>query len=465
MPAPNTRDRKVLVIAYGFPPIAHAGVYRTIRFCRYLPENGWKPVVITIREYPDIHKDPALLKRLPAEVRIYRTPILDPWRAIQRYRRREAQRIAASGGRTDPGPLVRAAGRIKSLTLSAIAKLFSIPDHMVLWIPFAVVRGIRLMKSEDFDVIYTSSPPHSEHIAGLILAKIFRKPWVADLRDPIVGNFNTSDLYRFELRIHGLLERVIVNAADAVVAVTGHHRRDLSERYPHLAPRFTVITNGFDPAQSENIVPERFDRFTIIFAGSIYGTISPDFFVEALKRWLETKDPSVRDHIQALFYGMGCDRAQSLAEGLGLGGVVRTSGLIPQEEIFRKLKGADLLLLILGDDEKSRGIISSKVFEYMALRRPIMAIVPEGETLELLRRYGRAHHVPHGDYGAFARAMNTAFDAYLHGSREAGPDFDTSAFDARRQVKDLIRVFNQARLHAPAASGRKRLRRVAGDQR
>lgn len=460
----NPQERKVLVIAYGFPPIAHAGVYRTIRFCRYLPENGWKPTVITIREDKDIHSDPALLERLPAEVRIHRTYIPDPWRAVLRYRRREAEREAAAGP-VARGFLARGAIKGRNLALSIISKLFSIPDHMVLWVPFAVARGIRLMRREDFDVIYTSSPPHSGHLAGLILAKLFRKPWVADFRDPVLDNFNIKDLYRFEIAIHGLLERAVVRAADMVVTVTGYHEQALSKRYPDQASRFAVITNGFDPAQFENIEPERFDRFTIIFAGTLYGTIRPDFFVRALSQWLETKDPAVRERVQALFYGMGCEKAHVLASELGLGGVVRSSGLVPQEEIFRKLKGADLLLLILGDDEKSRGIISSKIFEYMALMRPILAIVPEGEALEVLRRYGSTRHVPHNDYGAFMQAMDSAFEAYLHGAKEAEPDFDASAFDARRQVKDLIRVFNQARLHAPAVSGRKRQPRAAGDAR
>ena len=463
MDTPDLEQKKVLVIAYGFPPIAHAGVYRTMRFCRYLPDNGWKPTVITINESEDIHSDHSLMKRIPASVRIHRTYILDIWRSIRRYQtkqaRMEAARVALNDRDVSPGRVVRAAKRVKRFALSAMLKAFSIPDHMLFWIPFAVARGIRLMRKEDFDLIFTTSPPHSEHLAGLILAKVFRKPWVADFRDPIVDNFHTEELFRVELWLQALLERLIVRFADTVVVVTESHRQSLMNRYPADSGKFMVIRNGFDPALFRNIQPDRFDRFTILFAGTLYGTITPDFFIRGLARWLETKDPSVRDNVQALFYGMGCEKAGVLAHELGVEKVVKTSGLIPHSEIIRKQKGADVLLLIIGYDSKSAGVITSKIYEYMAVNRPIFAIMQESEALDILRGYGNFYHANHGDYPAIVKALDHAYEAYLQegsagkGEEKRPPGFDNSRYDVTVQVKDLVHIFNESNLRQPGIPG------------
>ncbi len=468
MDTADLEQKKVLVIAYGFPPIAHAGVYRTMRFCRYLPANGWRPTVITINESKDIHSDHSLMKRIPPEVRIHRTYILDIWRMIQRYRARDARREAARAALSDPGSRAGVAGAVKRVErffLSALLKIFSIPDHMVFWIPFAVIRGIRLMRKEDFDVIFTTSPPHSEHLAGLILAKIFRKPWVADFRDPIVDNFHTEELFRIELWLHGLLERIIARFADTVILVTESHRQSLKNRYPAMGGKFVVVRNGFDPALFKNIQPDSFDRFTILFGGTLYGTISPDFFIHGLARWLETKDPSVRDNVQALFYGMGCEKAGALAHELGLEHVVRTSGLIPHDEIIRKQKGADLLLLIIGHDSKSAGVITSKLYEYMAVKRPILAIMQESEALDIIRDYGNFYHAPHDDYPSLLKALDNAYEEYLRKGRareeqnreqeneKLAPGFDNSRYDVTVQVKDLIHIFNESNIRRAGVPG------------
>jgi glycosyltransferase involved in cell wall biosynthesis len=452
-------EKKVLIIAYGFPPIAHAGVYRTLRFCQYLPDNGWKPTVVTINESKDIYSDHSLLKRVPEDVRVHRTYIIDMWRVIRRHLAQEAQRNAAraaQGHAEHRGGPARAVQRAKKLFLSILLKLFSIPDHMLFWVPFAVIKGARLMRREDFDVIYTSSPPHSEHLAGLLLSKIFRTPWVADFRDPIVDNFNTQDLLGVELWLHGALERLIVGTADIVIAVTEHHGEALKKRYPAHSSKIMVIRNGFDPALFENVEAHRFDKLTILFTGTLYGTITPDFFIRGLAQWLDARDRVVRENIQALFYGMGCEKAGALARELGIDDVVKTSGLIPQEEIIRKQKGADLLLLIIGSDSRSPGIITSKLYEYMAVKRPILAIVPQGEALEILRDYGNFSHVPHEDYALLMKSLDDAYERYLQEGR-TGPEqaqstgFDNSKFDATNQVKDLIDVFNEAHLVKSAA--------------
>lgn len=435
--------RKVLIIAYGFPPIAYAGTHRTLRFCRYLPDNGWMPTVITIRENNDLHNDYNLLKRIPREVVVHRTNNIDIWRSIIKKTANEPQ------GR-DRSRIEAFVEKTRRALRSVVLNLLSIPDHMLLWVPFAVAKGIDLIRNDKYDVIYTTSPPHSEHLIGMILSKLSGKSWIADFRDPIVDSFCLKDLSPLGIMVGKLLEKLIVKNAGKIVLVSDYHLEKMTERYPSLRKKFIVIKNGFDPDVVAKVEAEKFNRFTILYSGSFYdGTITPDFFLQGLRQWIDMKDRSVRKDIQVLFYGTGSMKAELLARQLGLEDIVKAGGFIPHEEITKKQKGADLLLLIIGFDEKSIGVVTCKLFEYMAAGSSILAIIPEGDALKILKSHPRYYHVLDNDYACLARSLDAAYEEYLAKVRapeekERPNHLEDSQFSIRMQVRDLVNIFNSA---------------------
>ncbi|MDW7646080.1 MAG: glycosyltransferase [Desulfuromonadales bacterium] len=384
---------KVLMIAYAFPPMPYAGVYRTLRFVKNLPGLGWQPLVLTLKECPDLERDPSLLDQIPPEARIYRTATIDPvrwlWRRQKSAKDKKGKSNLVKGNAGPSGNSIPQAGwarRIKDLILRVV----SFPDHMIFWVPFAVARGILVMAKEKPTVIYSTSPPHSAHLSALILSWLFRKPWVADFRDAWGDADNFTEqcfesvfLERQALRIEGW----IFQRATKVIMVSDLYRDAARKRYPNLDfEKFETITNGFDPDDVKNLEPLQQDKFTVVYTGAFYAYRQPDLFLDGLKYWRDHyPHDNLDDQFQTLFVGSTSDELRKKIAERGVENLVRLVGFVPKSEAMRYNLGAHLLLLIIGFNPGSEGILTSKIFDYFLCRKNILALVPEGEAAKLIR--------------------------------------------------------------------------------
>jgi len=449
----RVRPRKVFIVAYAFPPMGAAGTYRTLRFCRYLPENGWEPHVLTIREAPDLNNDHKLLDRLPGNVKIYRTRIIDFWRMWRNClgwkRSRWLKSVRANP--IQPNHLEKANGTKKRFSRAKTLawELVTIPDHVVFWLPFALLKGFRILRKEKCDILFTTSPPHSEHFVGFILSRLFRKPWVADFRDPMLDSSGYAPPTLLRRKVDQSLEKLIVKSASKILIISDHYRRIISERSPIHIEKFITMPNGYDPDVFDNVTAKNFSKFTIVHAGSFYAKRSPRFFLRALSKWVNTRK-GIRENLQVLFYGPESPEALQVVSQEKLESVVHFRGIIPQDELIPILKGAHLLLLIIGFDPESKGTVTGKVFDYMACERPILAIIPEGDAYEILKVYGKIHCVLDENEGTLIRSLDDAYKEYLR-----DPEFRAtvptsrrqsarSQFDARLQTHELSSILNRS---------------------
>ena len=450
--APSRMAKKVLMITYAFPPIAVAGTQRSLRFCRYLPENGWFPVVLTIRVDRGRANDFALLKRIPPGVRISRTPTIDFWRMYQKWSAREQKVVK---GNQD----LREAGEERSkfrkarwlITAKSIMKEFiTLPDHAVFWVPFALAYGAKILLREKIDVIYTSTPPHSQHITGLLLSKLFRKPWIADFRDPWIGNFNYQGTSKIRESLEQFLEGKVIQNASKVMITSESWKQNLLKRYPNTEEKVVVFYNGYDPALYETAPVENFSKFTILYSGIFYRDLNPRFFLKAIRKWLNKSRRATEDNFQILFFGPNSEDVKTEVAANNLESVAKTCGVIPQDQLIPKQKGAHLLLLIVGFNEKLKGHVPAKVFEYMAAGRPILAIIPDGETAGLLRGYGKAYMVNKENEELVADILDKAFNIFVNESnnplpyREVPCEKNVNRFNGREQTKRLAKIFTEA---------------------
>ena len=456
-PQKPLNTRKVLMVAYVFPPIAYAGTYRTLRFCRYLPQNGWIPHVLTIKEADDLDNDYGLLDRISKEVRIYRTRTIDFWRFWRSQKKETKTSSEIDGGKQEANKNIRRNRNCSEKVKSFLWKLVTTPDHMVFWIPFAVLKGIWILHKEKCDLIYTSSPPHSEQIIGYILSKIFRKPWVADFRDPWVDADDFDELTSHSnliSNIHRFLERLVVKNATKISMISPTYTDHLITRYRNIEhSKFITLVNGYDsnykPAKPNN----SYKKFTIVHAGTFYSNRKPDLFFLGLRSWLESIDASIRKTVQVFFVGKSHIEISEKIKSYGLQDIIRCLPLMPQKEVVMMMMASHLLLLVTGLDEKSKGVLTSKLFDYLSIGKPILAIVPEGDAAKIVRECGAGYVVSEEDPSMIAKHLQLVFGAYANGG-DPGVKFNQQvieSYDSKTITERLANTFN-ACLERPRAN-------------
>ena len=389
---------------------------RTLKHTRYLGRFGWRVTVLTLdrRAYDTV--DPQLEAQIPADVRVVRTPFV------------EMKRHLAVRGR--------------------YPSILAIPDRWIGWWPWAVAAGRRIVGRDPVDVIYSTSPHATAHLIALSLARRARVPWVADFRDPWYEDPpepGTTRVGQFAAR---RLERRVVAGADRIVASTARLRNMLAARYPWKPQEtFVAIPNGYDESDFTHL-PAPADRpgdeMLIVHAGSINESFrDPRPVFEAVRRAV-AEGGIERSRIRLRFLGAG-----PFSESPAMREAVRQAGLTSNVEFRPRLSYQDSLLeqsrasvlLLLQASPDTIDLVPAKLFEYLRTRRPVLALVPEGATAEVLRDTGGGWVVEPGDSHVLSTTLVTAYRAWT--SSRLG----SLAADPRR-----LETFNRERLAAVLAS-------------
>lgn len=391
-----TVPRTVLMIAYAFPPEAYVGGRRTLKYCKYLGQFGWRPLVITIKPRGHAWQDEELAAQVPSSVEVLRTTDIDAadWlECLGRWKARLRRgRSGAAGATAGPSATYEAAGPLARLKGRISRALLHSPDPHVLWVPLAFICGVRVLLTRRVDVIYSSSPPHSSHIAAALLAFCFRTPHVVDLRDPWIGSAG--------------VKRRIMRRAARVIVVSPGEPGELAASCPGIAPdRLDVITNGYDPDDFRRIDHAEPDpeHVTITHTGTVYRETGREFFA-SLERLL-TARPGLCRLLRVNLLG---DIDPAHADGvrrLEATGVVYAPGCVTHRETLACIRRSDALLILSRSGTSGRSHIPAKVFEYLYARKPILAIVEEGSLTEILRNSGLGIVVPPGDARTLDRAL------------------------------------------------------------
>jgi len=425
--------KNLLMIIPFFPPMAGGGVYRPLSFVKHLGKYGWRPTVIAPDGGAFWIRDETLLADIPPECEVHRTTTLSGQRMLSAARR---------GGGGEKGSQVRSSRGFG--LLRTLGSLLLVPDTYVGWYPFAVRAAKRVMASKRIDAVYSTSPPETSHLVAHAVCGGTSVPWVADFRDPWMNLHLFPPATPLHRRAHERMEKKVCTRAQVIVT-NAFHRRLLEGRYPGMGP-VRIITNGFDMEKLEGLsdLAPPGDRFRILHAGMLTQKRSAVPFLQGLGEFVGRR-PEVRGRCEVLFLGPREDEGEQEVERLGLGEVVAFRDTVPHVESLRAERTSHILLLIKHLNPVYRGIIPGKLYEYIGARRPILALVPEGDVADLIRDLERGDVAPQDDPSAIADCIEAMYDKFVEGRLDDSYNLAPAAQFARENLSGaLARCLDEA---------------------
>ncbi|MBT8380168.1 MAG: glycosyltransferase family 4 protein [Ignavibacteria bacterium] len=412
----NSSRKKVLFISYLFPPVAGGGVQRSSKFVKYLPQFGWQPLVLTVKEPYDFYSDDGLLKDVESNCKIYRTFSIEPMKWVRKLIKKRSQKETEQiKNKFQPKKTLKKGFLVKLKTY-----LF-IPDNEILWLPFAVWRGWRIIRKEKPEIIYSSASPFTDHLIALILKIITRLPWAADFRDFWVDRANFP-ANQWRLIIDRKLEAIVFKYADQIITATPLMMEHFSKLYPDS--KLTTITNGYDEddfLQTENLKPLE-KEFRITYTGIFNKEQNPQKFFSAVRKVLDQNE-DFKKRIKLKFIGQldnpGDFENLIFFKSLQLEEYSELVLYQPHKNVIEEMFQAKVLLLLIGEYPHSKGIFTGKIFEYLRSNRPILGVVPlDGVAADVLRRTNAGIVVGNNNSDKIAEGIIELFNLFAKNELE-----------------------------------------------
>ena len=386
--------KKVLLITYYFPPSGGAGVQRWLKTIKYLPEFGVEAIVLTVdpavASYPQV--DESLCADVPSSLKVYTTKTKE---ILSLYKRVSPKREVPYGGfANEPNPnLIQKISRF-------IRGNFFLPDPRRGWNKYALAKAKEIIESEGITTVITTSPPHSTQLIGLELKKQYPNiNWVADLRDPWTDIYYNSDLYptSWAQRRNLKYERSVLLCADQIITVSEDCKRLFAEK-ADVAEKIAVVPNGYDEKdfinstiinKKEKITPNY--SLTVINTSSLLtpnyilsyvGVWAPQYDLEPLKSLVQG-----RKDILLRFVGVVSEEIQQEIKSWGV--QAEFIPYVSHKQAIAYMRASDALLLFIPNVPNNEGILTGKLFEYLASGRKILLFGPEnGDAMHLISECG-----------------------------------------------------------------------------
>jgi len=403
----------VLIVAFHFPPQAgSSGLLRALKFCRYLPEFGWLPTVLTVSPHAYERTDTTQLKDIPSDVEVIRAFGLDTGRHLS-FR-------------------------------GAYPKGFALPDRWSSWLLGAVPAGLRAIRRRKIDAILTTYPIATSVLIGYVLHRLTDKPWVVDLRDQMTEEGYPQDPLRF--RFYRWIERQAVKHASALLFTAPSTVRMYRERYPDLnADRCVLLPNGYDEADFEGIISQRSpnSRLRLLHSGLIYPwERDPRPLFRALSKLkLEGQISAETLSIDLRASGNEAEFQKHVNE-LGIQDIVHFLPALPYRASLQDTADADALLLLQGECCDHQ--VPAKIYEYLRMEKPILALTTEkGDTGSLLIEARGATIIDLADENAIHDSLPEFLRQVRAGTHPLPAVAKSRSYSRRSQTETLAKYLDE----------------------
>lgn len=426
--------KRVLIITYYWPPSGGSGVQRWLKMSKYLPEYGWQPVIYTTEnaEYPVV--DPSLEKDVSPQAEVIRRPITEPYSFYKRFLGIKKEETIKAGFASE----TKKTGWKDKMATWIRGNMF-IPDARCWWVKPSVKYLEEYLKEHPVDAIISTGPPHSMHLIAMQLKEDLGIPWIADFRDPWteIDFYDDLHLTRWADRKHHRLEYEVLTKADKVVTIGWDGARGLGR----LGKRnVRVIPNGYDWDLSQQNTSEQLSKeFTITHLGVITPSRNTPQLWSAMKELKET-DPDFAKNLKIKLIGQV---DQSVVQNLEADGLTENTELvpyIPHDEVLKTQRSSQVLLLLINNTPNAKGILTGKLFEYLASGRPILCIGPEdGDAARVIKETQAGQTVGFEDKEQMKEALRNLFQKY----REDGLPYNTSKEVEKYSRKDLAAEYGR----------------------
>jgi glycosyltransferase involved in cell wall biosynthesis len=400
--------KKILIITYYWPPAGGPGVQRWLQFSKYLPEFGYQPVVYKPQNPSYPITDSSL--DVSPEVEVIEKSIFEPYAF--------AEILSKSNSKTISSGIIKSKKKQswKEKLMLYVRGNFFIPDARVLWVKPSVKFLKSYIQDNDIETIITTGPPHSLHLIGLQLKKTHPElQWIADFRDPwtTIGYHAALKLTEKAKQKHFALEHDVLNSADQLIVTSFQTKAEFEAK---TKQPIKVITNGYGEL---SVDAELSENFTVSHIGSLLNDRNPKVLWEVLSELIE-ENPVFRDFFELRLIGKISESVLESAHKAGLKQYISVVGYLNHKDAVESQRTSQMLLLIEIDKPETRGIIPGKVFEYLAAKRPILAIGPEGwDVKKIISDTNSGACFTYDDKLELKSYLEKSFQSFLNGKLKA----------------------------------------------
>jgi len=402
-------QKKILIITYYWPPAGGPGVQRWLKFAKYLPDFGWKPIIYTPENpsYPLL--DETLMKDVPENIEMVRTTIWEPYQLAEKLNKSNKKFKA---GQFDVGKNQSWKSRLSIW----VRGNFFIPDARVFWVKPSIKFLEKYLKENSIDTIVTSGPPHSLHLIGLGLkSKMPDLKWIADFRDPWteISYYKHLKLTKSSDKKHRQLESAVFKNADITLATSYTD----AENFRKAGANAVCITNGFDESDSDkNVKGQISQAFTLSYIGVLEQLRNPENLWKALDELVKENTDFATD-FKLKFVGRIDDKILQAIENSSLKNHIRNLGYLAHGKAVEEMQNSDLLLITNFPNESSKGIIPGKIFEYLASGKQILSFGPDrADVAKILEETQAGKHFSYQDTETVKKFILEKYELWKNGS-------------------------------------------------
>lgn len=415
-------NKKVLIIAYYFPPMGLSGVQRTLKFVKYLPYYGWDPIVVTTNSPAYYAFDDSLLDELHNDIQIYRTD-----EDITKYlkKNKDSEKTTVSY----PSKFKQKFGRIVSQTVFQ-------PDSRITWKKHALKACEKAVEENNIEAIYATAPPFTDFLIAKEISQKYGIPFIVDYRDLWIDNAFYFYATPFHKNYSIKLESEVLKYSSKSIVITRYMKEMLLKRYSVIShDDIIIIPHGYDKEDFDIEYSQitGTDKFVITHSGLFPDDLTPKYFLQALAKFVD--EHNLSDKVKANFLGVMRKEHIKLIKKYGLENIVELYGYVPHNFSVKKLMESDILWFMITNNIAT----PSRMFEYIGSGKPFIACVPDGSMKEIANESGVAISCQPNNVDDIYNALKSYYNMWKRGTLPTkNPDF-ADKYDRKKLTSVLAK--------------------------